>query len=325
MSCDSGDRGRPVTVRILSHVIYCCSRVEISGQLGYKTLEIESLLVRGHSDSVTGQSPYFSFIPCSNLGQFYFVCQKNFLHAEFAPSLSHHNWNSFLFPQICDHTGYLESVVAGVPGSRDPAPASLPPGPALEAATSSGRSQPGSGRSSCEYQQQGGGYPSPGPARNTYYRGYQGGYYHYQQYNGGGGGYRGAGGGMGQQGDQYPAPQTAYSTSYPGYSYEQAQVYPGQAAHYPAPYTKQTPAFSEQQQYPAYTGDGKGAGAGAGYYSSSVYSSCQAGPAPVTDPSTANTPLPPDFSYVGAGAGAGHHQPGHAQDPAAYSDFYAMG
>lgn len=221
------------------------------------------------------------------------------------------------------HTGYLESVVAAVAGSRDAA-APLAPGPVLEAPSSSSRAQPGSGRSSCEYQQQGG-YPSPGPARNTYYRGYQGGYYHYQQYNGGGGGYRGAGGGMGQQGDQYPAPQAAYSTSYPGYSYEQAQVYPGQTAHYPAPYTKQTPAFSEQQQqYPGYTGDGK-AGAGAGYYSSSVYSSCQAGPGPVPDPSTANTPLPPDFSYVGAGAGAGHHQPGHAQDPAAYSDFYAMG
>ena len=169
-----------------------------------------------------------------------------------------------------------------------------------------------------------------------YYRGYTGGGsplqqycstaaspgYHYQ-YSGhqtNGGGYR-PGQGMQvshQGGDQYGA----YPGGYPGY-YDQAQLsgghqgggasggyYHGQGSGY------NKSGFSEGAGpgYPGYPGEAK---TSSGYY----YPSCQGGStAQPSDPATANTPLPPDFSYVGSSQG-GHH----GEQGGGYQDFYAMG
>ena len=223
------------------------------------------------------------------------------------------------------------------------------------------RPQSSSSRSSCEYQQSPGageagaytGHMSaePGPfprgqARaGQYYRGYTAGQgsplqqycsnnaaaspgYHYQ-YSGhqtNGGGYRTGAGMQVTHGDQYGG----YPGGYPGY-YDQAQLAGGHqgatGGYYPGPnsgYSKQSAGFSDSgvagPGYPGYPGPE--AKSGSGYY----YPSCQGGAAGQSggqpDPATANTPLPPDFSYVGSGGQPGGH---HGEQGGGYQDFYAMG
>ena len=120
-----------------------------------------------------------------------------------------------------------------------------------------------------------------------------------------------------QGGDQY-----SYTGSYPGYGYEASHVSSphNPAGYYANSYSKQS-NFSDHYQGSGYPSDTK-----PNYY----YSNCQGGPG--ADPHTANTPLPPDFSYVGSSNVQNSHQnqetaaTGSATTTAAgYTDFYAMG
>ena len=106
-----------------------------------------------------------------------------------------------------------------------------------------------------------------------------------------------------------------YSTNYPGYPGYAGYEGGGGGHHggyYPGSYSK-TPGYSDQYMTApgggGYSGDSK-------YYYSSSSSNCQQ---QGSDASTANTPLPPDFSYVGSNHGQ-ETSPGTG-----YSDFYAMG
>ena len=106
-----------------------------------------------------------------------------------------------------------------------------------------------------------------------------------------------------QGGEQYPTYPSGYP-AYPGYDQTSGQMqhpsgYPG----YQGSYTKQT-NFSE-----GYPGMGGYPGGDKSYY----YNNC-----PSEQSQNSNTPLPPDFSYVGNSVGTSPAEP-------AYSDFYAMG
>lgn len=170
------------------------------------------------------------------------------------------------------------------------------------------RPQSTSSRSSCEYQQ------SPGPGEfvspeyrrgSGYFRSYNGqqaGYYAqyqaqaYNQTNGPG--YRqNMPGGAEQYGGQYGA---HYTPSYPGY--EGGQEMSGYYPHHSHPHTANNTNYNKQSygHYPAYS-EGK-----AGYYYPGA--ACQGGD---------NTPLPPDFTYVGSSAS------NEASTAQGYGDFYA--
>ena len=100
--------------------------------------------------------------------------------------------------------------------------------------------------------------------------------------------------------------------SYPGYAGYEGGGGGHHGGYYPGSYSK-TPGYSDHYMTApgggGYSGDSK-------YYYSSSSSNCQQ---QGSDASTANTPLPPDFSYVGSNHGQ-ETSPGTG-----YSDFYAMG
>ena len=104
-----------------------------------------------------------------------------------------------------------------------------------------------------------------------------------------------------------------YQTNYPGYPGYAGYAGGGHHAGYYSGYPSKQSAGGYSDQYPmsaAYPSDKQ----------YQYYPNCQQ-QQPPPDPSTANTPLPPDFSYVGSGGP-------HGQDNssgAAYNDFYAMG
>ena len=182
-------------------------------------------------------------------------------------------------------------------------------------------------------------YPR-GPRGGQYYRGYTAGGsplqqqycsnnaagspggYHYQ-YPGGhqtnGGAYRGmqVGHGASDQYTGYPGATPVHRDHYTGYYDQQHQGTGG--GYYPGYSKQQSGGFSSEGApgYPGYPGEG--AKTSSGYY----YPSCQGATGTSQgDPATANTPLPPDFSYVGSGGQ--HGEPQGAQG-GGYQDFYAMG
>ena len=114
-----------------------------------------------------------------------------------------------------------------------------------------------------------------------------------------------------------------YSGSYSGHGYP---GYYDNSGHYYANntnYSKQSNFASTGQTSDGYypTSDTK-----SNYY----YSSCQTAGAVPSDHTNANTPLPPDFSYVGSSGVPPAPHPHMQQDPGSagapgYADFYAMG
>ena len=171
------------------------------------------------------------------------------------------------------------------------------------------RPQSTSSRSSCEYQQSPGSGPgefvSPEYRRGSgYFRSYNGqqaGYYaqyQAQAYNQTSPGYRQN---MQAGGEQYGGQYGAhYNPSYPGY--EGGQEMAGYYNHHAHPHTANNTNYTKQGygHYPAYS-EGK-----AGYYYPGA--ACQGGD---------NTPLPPDFTYVGSSAS------NEASSGQGYQDFYA--
>ena len=155
--------------------------------------------------------------------------------------------------------------------------------------------------------------------------------YHYQ-YPGGhqtnGAGYRGmqVGHGGSDQYTGYPGATPVHRDHYTGYYDQQHQ---GSAGGYYPGYSKHQSGFSEGPGAPGYPGyPGEASKSSSGYY----YPSCQGGTGASQggqggqggqgDPATANTPLPPDFSYVGSGGPHGGEQ---GAQGGGYQDFYAMG
>ena len=105
-----------------------------------------------------------------------------------------------------------------------------------------------------------------------------------------------------------------YQTNYPGYpGYAGYEGGGGHHAGYYSGYPSKQSGGGYSDQYPM-------SGYPAGDNKYQYYPSCQQPPA---DPSTANTPLPPDFSYVGSGGAHPHGQ--ENTSGAGYNDFYAMG
>ena len=187
------------------------------------------------------------------------------------------------------------------------------------------RPQSTSSRSSCEYQQS----PVPGPEfvspdyRGTDRRSSSG---YFRSYN------------LQQAGGYYPSHYPGYNTTNgpaSGPAYRQSmqaggdQGYSGYTTGYPA-----TPG------YPGYEGGGQEM---SGYYqhhqpqpqsqshntNNANYSKAQYGqhypgyyPGPGCQGPDNNTPLPPDFTYVGSGGGAGGGE-ANTQTQTGYQDFYA--
>ena len=184
------------------------------------------------------------------------------------------------------------------------------------------RPQSSSSRSSCEYQQS----PVAAPEfvspdyradrrpSSGYFRSYNlqqtGGYYssHYQGYNNTNGPSSGPGPAY-RQNIQPGADQgySGYSTGYPGYPGYEGGGGGGQemAGYYQQPqaqpHNTNNANYSKQQSYGHHY---------PGYY-----------PGPGCQGVDNNTPLPPDFTYVGSGGGGGTE--GNSQTQAGYQDFYA--
>ena len=119
-----------------------------------------------------------------------------------------------------------------------------------------------------------------------------------------------------QGSDQYSGSYSGHG--YPGYYDNSGHYYSNNTN-----YSKQSNYSTGQQTsdgYPGYPSDTK-----SNYY----YTSCQTAAAP-PDHANANTPLPPDFSYVGSSGVPPSHPHMQQTDPSSapapgYADFYAMG
>ena len=116
-------------------------------------------------------------------------------------------------------------------------------------------------------------------------------------------------------GSGYPGPargsehyQGGQYSSYPGYPVYDSQGNVVQQAGYPSSY----------QGYKQGGGYGDYAGA---YYYNCPSAPSEGGPLQTSSSANSNTPLPPDFSYVGNNT----HHGSSAPPDSSYSDFYAMG
>ena len=106
-------------------------------------------------------------------------------------------------------------------------------------------------------------------------------------------------------------------STYPREQYQGGSQYPGGYPGYPSGYDSQGSMVQQSGYPPSYQGYKQSGG----YtdYSGAYYYNCPSGPSETA--SSSNTPLPPDFSYVGANHASNAVPP----DPSSYSDFYAMG